>query len=260
MLSNNLFHAAEIEISLKTWSQITDKWTSCQFYPLNRRHWCLSSPICHRQDKHRWLNAILIKWACRVLFLLYKKPLKSRSELMFSCVTTADVKARSKTSCHLKRLNSDRGLTHLPPSCAREAAAASIRTGLNLNQQMCAIRDRLCGNAAKWASLRLETPSDFSQTRNLLLVPHEHSPVRKEKGEKIRTEPQPPSSEDKGVNESSKWSADYEKLTFGKSYSERSRLEETTKDSKLCVQPPNWASKMPNLPLYLYRKVAPLSP
>lgn len=68
---------------------------------------------------------------------------------MLNCVTTPDVKARSKTSCHLKRLNIDRGLTHLPPSCAREAAAASIRTVLNLNQQMCAIRDRLCGNAAK---------------------------------------------------------------------------------------------------------------
>lgn len=154
---------------------------------------------CHRQDKHRWLNAILIKWACRFLyffsFYLYKKPLNRDLHLMFSCVTTADVKARSKTSCHLKRLNSDRGLTHLPPSCALEAA---IRTVLNLNQQMCAIRGRLCGNGAKWASVRLETPSDFSQTLNLILFPRKHSPVRKEKGEKIRKEPEPPSSEDKG--------------------------------------------------------------
>lgn len=135
-----------------------------------------------------------IPLACRVFFTfyLYKKPLNR------SCVTTPDVKARSKTSCHLKTLNCDRGLTHLPLSCAREAAAASIRTVLDLKQQMCVIRGRLCGRAAKWASVRLEPPSDFSQTLNLLLVPRKHSPVRKEEGEKIRKVPQPPSSDDKG--------------------------------------------------------------
>lgn len=210
----------------------------------------------HRQDTDDLMPFESNKHAGFVFFFtfyLYKKPLDRDLHLMFSSVTTADVKARSKTSCHLKRLNSDRGLTHLPPSCAREAAAASIRTVLNLNQQMCAIRDRLCGNAAKWAPLRLETPSNsqssFSPTQTFT------GPQRKGGENQNRTPA--PLVWGQGVNESSKWSADYEKLTFGESYSERSRLEETTKDSKLCVQPPNWASKMPNLPLYLYRKVAP---
>lgn len=58
------------------------------------------------------------------------------------------------------------------------------------------------------------------------------------------------------MNENSKRSTHDEKLTFEKSCGKCSRLE-TTKDLKLYVQPPNLASKMPNLPLYLYRKLLP---
>lgn len=58
------------------------------------------------------------------------------------------------------------------------------------------------------------------------------------------------------MNENTKWSTHDEKLTLEKSCGECRRLE-TTKDSKLYVQPPNLASKMPNLPLYLYRKLLP---
>lgn len=64
-------------------------------------------------------------------------------------------------------------------------------------------------------------------------------------------------SREQEMNGSSKCCKDCEKLTFGKSYSACSRLEETTKESKLYVQPPNLASKMPKLASLSLQKVAP---
>lgn len=78
----------------------------------------------------------------------------------------------------------------------------------------------------------------------------------KKRGRKSEYKPQPHFSENKGWMRTAKRSTHDEKLTFEKSCGRCSRLE-TTKDSKLYVQPPNLAYKDAKLASLSSQKVAP---
>lgn len=141
MLSNNLFHPAASR-SLKTWSQIRDKWTFSQFYPLKRWHGDITG---------------LYQMIQFCFFYLCKNSMLNWDlHLLFSCVTIPEPKPRFRNSCHLKKTKQWLRIdTSAPVLCTGEPTAASIKTVLNSNQQMWAISDRLFVNVAKWASVRV---------------------------------------------------------------------------------------------------------